>query len=251
MNGEELLEKRLFELAMRSYNTGTFCFSDFLGLSEQAVFQRVKKSIHGIKYTEFGGTEGAERIMLRFGDPDELGYEEPFPIVCIKAAPRAAKFADKLTHRDFLGALMNLGIERETLGDIPILDNIGYIFAKEKLAPFIIESLTRVKHTDLALSITENIPEGELYRTEPITVQIASERIDAVISKALGLSRDDSQALIARGLVFASGKLIESASYAPKISEIISVRGHGRLIYRGAVSTSKKGKLNVRLDIYK
>lgn len=68
--------------------------------------------------TLYGGREEAERKILRFGSEAELGYEQPFPICCIRIRPLSAKFADKLSHRDYLGALMNLGIERSTIGDI-------------------------------------------------------------------------------------------------------------------------------------
>ena len=246
----DLLKKRLVELANKSYNSDIFTFTQFLGLAEQSAFSEVLSAIRGIRYTAFGGAEGAERVIVRFGDPDTLGYEVPFPIVTLKIEPTSQKFADKLTHRDFLGAILNLGIERETLGDIVIRDNVGYLFAKEDIAPYIVDSLTRVKHTDVKLSYADEIFEGELYRTEPCQIQVSSERLDAVIAKALSLSRDDAQSLFAKHLVFVNGKCIESVSYTPKKNDVISVRGHGRMIYRGQVSLSKKGKLNVKLDKY-
>ena len=250
MTEEELLQKRFIELANRAYNSGVYTFTDFLGLAEQTAFERVKRAIHGIPYAAFGGADGAERVMIRFGDEESLGYEVPFPIVAIKAEPVSQKFADKLTHRDFLGALLNLGIERSTLGDIPIVNNVGYIFATEDIAPFILSELTRVKHTEVKLSIVDELPEGELYKTETRRVQIASERLDAIIARVYSLSREDAQALFAKKLVFTSGKLCESTSYSPKENETVSVRGHGRFIYRGFVSNSKKGKLNVEVEVY-
>ena len=250
MEDTELLQKRFIELANRSYNSGIYTFTDFLGLAEQSAFDGVKRAIHGIPYEAFGGAEGAERVMIRVGSEESLGYEVPFPIVCIKAEPVSQKFADKLTHRDFLGALLNLGIERATLGDIPILDNVGYIFASEDIAPFILSELTRVKHTEMRLSLVEALPEGELYKTERRLVQITSERLDAVIARVYSISREDAQALFAKKLVFTSGRLCESTSYTPKENETVSVRGHGRFIYRGFVSNSRKGKLNVEVDIY-
>ena len=250
MEDTELLQKRFIELANRSYNSGIYTFTDFLGLAEQSAFEGIKRTIHGIPYEAFGGAEGAERVMIRFGSEESLGYEVPFPIVCIKAEPVSQKFADKLTHRDFLGALLNLGIERSTLGDIPILDNVGYIFASEDIAPFILSELTRVKHTEIRLSLVEKLPEGELFKTERRLVQISSERLDAVIARVFSLSREDAQSLFAKKLVFTSGRQCESTSYTPKENETVSVRGHGRFIYRGFASNSKKGKLNVAVDVY-
>lgn len=250
MDDVELLKKRFIELANKSYNSGIFLFTDFLGLMEQSAFNEVKRAIAPLPYSIYGGAEGAERVMIRFGDEESLGYSVPYPIVCIKAEPVSQKFADKLTHRDFLGALLNLGIERSTLGDIPILDNVGYIFAKEDIADFIISELTRVKRTDVRLSIVDELPEGELYKTERRRVQANGERLDAVISKVFSLSREEGQSLFSKKLVFVDGRLCENTSYIPKRNERISVRGYGRMVYLGYESTSKKGKLNIEVDLY-
>ncbi len=248
---EELLYKRFIELAQKSSEHGYYVFTDFLGLSEQSVFTEAKNSYpRGTRYTMFGGTDGCERVMVRFGDPEELGYEEPFPISVIKAEPKASKFADKLSHRDFLGSLMNLGIERSCLGDIVIIDNVGYIFAKEEMTDYICESLTRIKHTDINAKTIPELPKGEFFKTETVKIQLSGERIDAAVAKAFGLSRDDAQSLFKKKLVFVCGKICENNSYAPKINDIVSVRGYGRFIYCGSIGLTKKGKLNVELKKY-
>lgn len=247
---DELLFKRFIELAEKSYSQGIFLFTDFLGLSEQAVFAEARTRLSGIKYTAFGGAPGAERVMIRFGDGDELGYTVDFPILAVKCEPVSQKFADKLTHRDFLGAILNLGIERRELGDIIIRDNVGYIFMTENIAPYVISELHRIKHTDVRLSIADELPEGELYKTERRRVQANGERLDAIVAKVFSLSREAAQSLFSKKLIFNSGRLCESTSYIPKSGEVISVRGHGRFIYVGPTSTTRKGKLNVEVDLY-
>ncbi len=251
MNEElELIKKRIQELARKADLGGYYTFTDFLGLSEQSAFKEILPKISGIKYTVFGGTDGAERIMVRFGDAESLGYETPFPIVPIKIEPLSQKFADKLTHRDFLGSILNLGIERSTLGDIVILDNIGYLFAHENVAEYITDTLSRIKHTDVKAKIADRLPAGDLYKTEPKKIQISSERLDAVIAKVYSMSRDDAQGLFKKHLVYVDGRLTESVSAQPKAGCKVSVRGHGRFIYRGFGSLSKKGKLNAICDVY-
>lgn len=246
----ELLKKRFVELGKKSFHAGIFTFTDFLGLVEQSAFSEIKRELGGIKYEMFGGAVGAERVMIRFGSNEDLGYEIPFPISIIKAEPLSQKFADKLTHRDFLGAILNLGIERDTLGDIVIIDNVGYIFAKDDMACYIADGLTKVKRTDVKTSVVTELPEGELFRTERRTVQVSGERLDAVIARVFSLSREDAQLLFKKRLVFADGREIQSTSYTPKEGEKISVRGHGRFIYIGIQSLSKKGKLNVEIHQY-
>ena len=246
----ERLKKRLLELANRSYDSGIYTFTDFLGLAEQSAFSEIKRELGRIPYSTFGGAVGCERVIVRFGSEEEMGYDIPYPISVIKAEPASPKYADKLTHRDFLGSILNLGIEREVLGDIVIIANVGYIFALESIAPYITENLIRVKHTDMHLEIVTELPEGELFKTESRTVQAVGERLDAIVAKVFSLSRDDAQSLFKKRLVFASGRQIESTSYIPKENEVISVRGHGRFIYRGFQSNTRKGKMNIKVDIY-
>jgi RNA-binding protein YlmH len=136
------------------------------------------------------------------------------------------------------------------IGDIAIFENVGYLFAEEKMAEHILTSLTEVKRTTVTVSIVEDIPTGELFRTETITVQVQSERLDAVIAKVFSLSREDAQGYFAKSLVFVNGAVTESVSHVPKAGDRISVRTKGRFIYGGPVSLSKKGKLNVDIDVY-
>ena len=246
----DLLKRRFVELAKKSYNAGIFTFTGFLGLAEQSAFSEILTEIKGIPYTAFGGAFGAERVMLRFGSIEDCGYDAPFPIATVMAEPTSKKFADKLTHRDFLGAILNLGIERRCIGDIVIIDNVGYIFADEDIAEFIVRNLSKVKHTEMRLALVTEIPEGELYRTELREVQVTSERIDAVVARVYSLSREDAKTLFTKGLVFVNGKCVKNPSYTPHDGEKISVRGKGRMIYRGVVSTSRKGKLNLRIELY-
>ena len=96
MDDKELLRKRFIELAKKSYDGGYFTFTNFLGLAEQSLFSEISKDIRGIPYTVFGGAEGAERVIVRFGSPDDLGYEEDFPIKALKISPKSEKFADRL-----------------------------------------------------------------------------------------------------------------------------------------------------------
>ncbi len=247
---QELIKKRFIELARKSYSAGIYTFTDFLGLAEQSAFSEIKRELGGIPYTAFGGADGAERVMIRFGSVDECGYDQPFPISIVMAEPLSQKYAEKLTHRDFLGAILNLGIERDTLGDIVIIDNAGYIFLHEDMASYVSDSLTKVRRTDMKATVVSKLPEGELYRTERRNIQANGERLDAVVAKVFSLSREEAQSLFKKRLIFADGMCIESRSYIPKQGEKISVRGHGRFIYLGCQSYSKKGKMNISVELY-
>ena len=245
----EIVKRHLLDLYRKAERGGYFTFSAFLGLSELSVLRECERELYG-SYSLFGGHPDCERRVARFGRVSEIGYEADFPIKMLRAEPLMQKYADRLTHRDFLGAILNLGIEREVIGDIVIIDNVGYIFVLEEMSAYIAESLTRVKHTDVRVTECMTLPAGELYRTEEKTVQVSSERLDAVIARVFHLSREDAQGYFKKRLVFVDGSLTESPSYTPRPGEVISVRGLGRLIYRGYASNTKKGKLNVLVEVY-
>ena len=127
MEREEFLLKRIRELANISYQRDIVTFSDFLNLNEQNIINSRSASIPGVVMERFGGYESAERQMIAF-HPDALAFPWEYPIDCLKAEPIAAKFSQKLTHRDYLGALLNLGVDRSVVGDILIQENTAYIF---------------------------------------------------------------------------------------------------------------------------
>lgn len=114
-------EKRFLELADRAEQRCYTTFSDFLNMEEESVLS----ALHfNISYRLYGGYDGAERCISAFGYDLE---DAEFPISIIKAEPASPKFADKLSHRDFLGSLMGLGIKKERYSAILLLQKIPAI----------------------------------------------------------------------------------------------------------------------------
>ncbi len=247
---DTLLKKRFIELADRTFRTGIPSFTPFLGLAEQDCFFRVKKNLPPVPYTLYGGTEGCERLMVRFGDDEFCGFDCPFPIVCLSARPLSQKFSDALTHRDILGAIMNLGIDRSTVGDIVLVDNIAYIFCTELVQQHIADNLTRAKHTELSVSLAEAFPTGELYKLERVKINIASERLDCVTAKFLNLSRGETVSLIEHERVFINGRVCTNAGKSLDPGDKVTVRGYGRFIFVEQTGVTKKGRLSAVIDKY-
>lgn len=247
---DQQLQRRFMELAERAYNTGRYTYTSFLNLRELDVFSRMANHLRHVSYALWGGTEGSERKLIQFGNHELCGYEESPPIACARIKPVHAKFADDLTHRDFLGAIMNLGIEREAIGDIRVIENAGYVFCLTRIAPYIIEQLTAVRHTTVACAIVPGLPEAAAQAMESVAIQVASERLDAVLAHLYKLSRADAQELFQSGRVFVNDRMQESCSYAPKAGDIVSVRGYGRFRYNGITGRTKKGKHVVTVEKY-
>jgi RNA-binding protein YlmH len=245
------LKNRFHDLAQKSFQQGIFLFTPFLGLSEQDVFRREEINLSYAGCEVFGGCPDADRVMVRFGRAADLGYEIPFPIACIHIEPLLSKFAEQLSHRDFLGALMNLGIERSTIGDIKVGEKEAYLFCQEAMAPYICENLTQVRHTHVKCSITEQMSEVAQEEPERMVIQVQSLRVDAVIAKVYHLSREKSLELFRAGRVYVDGRLCENNSRILKEGESINARGFGKCRMDSLPKETKKGKLAVTVAVYR
>ncbi|MBR6638072.1 MAG: RNA-binding protein [Lachnospiraceae bacterium] len=242
---ESILLKHFEDLSKTSFNKGFPTYSGFLTLHEQSLLSQAKLST---KYTFVGGYDYAERKMVCFYD-DFMPKYHPYSVLIVEA--QNSKFADILTHRDYLGALMNLGIERDVLGDmIKISEQSTYIICKESIADFIVDNCRTVKHTSVVCRI---IPADELAGLEivpsfeEITGSVSSFRLDCILALAFRKSRTQIGDLIKSGNVFVNSRLVENASYQLKQGETVSARGFGKFIFADEGGTSKKGKLYVTL----
>lgn len=247
---EEFLQKRMIDLASQSYRNNVYTFTGFLNPAQQDLFYRALPEIGGVEYRLFGGVEGCERQVLRFGGEESLGYEEPFPISCIEIKPLMAKFAEALSHRDFLGALMNLGVERTTLGDIFLDEKTGYVFCLKKVEEYIVENLTRIRHTTVKCTVLEEIPKAVEPRLETVNLIVSSLRLDGIIARHFHLSRSQSILLFREKKIFVNGRCMENNSGICKEGDVVSVRGYGKFIYKGCIHETKKGNLSIELEKY-
>ena len=252
MNSKEthLLINRFIELSKRSYGRRRYEFSEFLNLSEQNSLLRMKFDLSSSPYSLNGGCESAERKIAVFGNGDICGYEPVLPICWIRISPVLEKFADNLTHRDFLGSLMGLGIKREMIGDIMIQEKHAYLVCLETISPVIISDLKQVKRTTVKCEIFDAAPDVLSKLPDLSEIVVSSPRLDSMISAVYRLSRNEGQEIVTSGRVYISGRLVESSSAVPELGSIISVRGMGRFIYEGVSRETKKNRLRISVRIY-
>ncbi|MBQ9531193.1 MAG: RNA-binding protein [Eubacterium sp.] len=243
MNEKDLLEKRITELYNRAFERGYNTFSEFLNLDELSTALNLK-----LPCSVFGGYENAERCVIGFGNDI---INEDFPICCIKIEPLKQKFADKLTHRDFLGSLMNLGINRSTLGDIIINENSGYLFCLESISDYIIENLSRVKHTSVKCKKVSSLTDMIINEPETKEIIVSSIRADAIISAVYKLSRNEVSSLFNQQRVFINSKTVTKPSVFLKENDIVSVRHKGRFIFCFELRQTKKERIVVEVKIYR
>lgn len=267
MDQNSLLEGRIRDLSEKAYNSNYLTHTCFLAASELAQFHAILRkqgisskvhAVNGAPYLIFGGRADADRNVVVFL-PDYMTEEsflaeEPAQgdvIRCLHVTPLNRKFTDALTHRDYLGALMNMGIERDQIGDILCGDAEAFIFVLTDMADIIAREFTRVKHTSVRCEVVPPSACTLEPAWEELSCSVASERLDAVLAMVYRLSRTKAQELITAENVFIDGRTVTDTSYTLKPDERISVRGHGKFIFTGTGNTTKKGRVYAHVKLYK
>ncbi len=248
MNEQELCKKRLIDLSKQANRKGIVLFSDFLNLNELNIYHQCEK-LFETKTEAFGGVEFAERQIIAF-IPDALYYEWTYPIAVLEIAPSYPKFAEKLGHRDILGSLMNLGIDRGKVGDIIISDDKYYIICEESMASYFIENLDKIRHTVVKLREVSSEELTIQQKFEEKDGIITSNRLDSMMACVYKLSRSQALELLRAEKVFVNGKTMQNPSYHCKPDDIVSVRGYGRFVFVNESGETNKGRLKIRYKIY-
>lgn len=246
----DILKSRLLELAQTSYKQNRYTFSQFLAPVELIALDELARELKYMDYDVFGGHESCERQMIRFGSERMFGYEEAYPIEVLLIQPAMLKFAEHLEHRDYLGAVMNLGIERDVLGDIIVKDKEAYLFCQEHIAEYIMSNLDRIRHTTVKVTRLEGEPEALKRELRDVDVLVQSPRFDAIVASVAKLSRSEAQQLFRDKKVLLNARVCENNSMVLKENSVFSIRGYGKYIYVGCGKETRKGKVYVQLKKY-
>jgi len=239
----DFLKKQWEKTESRAVMSGRVLYGGFYSETEMGAFFQLQREGRLQSACAFGGYEGADRCMLRFGE----GEGEAWPIACVLIEPRSVKYAEAWSHRDVLGALMSLGVERDVLGDLRLVGGKCYAFCRAEMAEHIL-SLDSVRRTSVSCALIEDAkdipkPEKQLER-----VAAASERIDALTAELANLSRGKAAELIARQRVLVAGQVCLDPSRKLREGEVFSIRGIGKFRYLGVRGTSKKGRLYLEIE---
>ena len=246
--GEETA-MRLLDLAENVMKTQKFRITPFLDPYGQEIAETVRASYDGLQLDFDGGYAGAERQRAMLLHEDFAGTPGGYEIVCVTAAWNG-QFAH-LTHRDVLGALMGLGIDRGGVGDILLAGDTAKILCDTKMAHFIMEELTMIgaaRVTTALGDLADIAPREE--RTKEIRATVASLRLDAIAAAGFGISRSRAADDIAADKVKLNWQSAGSASKNIKQGDVLSMRGRGRLEVTEVRGQTKKGRISVVLHRY-
>jgi len=238
----DILLAHMEDIAQKAVKTGVAA-SKFLTPAEaQAVAERFAHNRAELSFD--GGAASAERVRAVFLNPDWGSYNRAELLTALKIECR-----EPLTHRDILGALMALGLERNTIGDI--IDHAAMFVCLPELSGYIAENLTKIGRAGVTVSeiSLDMLPE----KSEDLAIKtdtVASLRLDAVLSAAFGTSRAKAAELIASGRVNLNHQ--PCVQPAKELSEgaLLSVRGHGRAKLLEVGGTSKKGRIFLQIGLY-
>ena len=236
--------------------------SDFLTLEQHSMLTGFLRAHRSEGVFLFGGYEDAERKQVLFmpdytGVADELSAYNYFrenpdqcPMVILDVKIPAAE-KGRLSHRDYLGALMGEGIKREKTGDIIVGEKGAQIVVAAELAEYLMQNFRQAGRVSLTAKILPIFELNQLetrIKNEKFT--ISSPRIDNIVSAVFGISRKDAKEAVSRGKVFVDGVEMSKPDFFLKGGEKVVLRGKGKAVYAGEKGTTRKGKVVIEAAIY-
>ncbi|MBQ8267013.1 MAG: hypothetical protein IJZ21_01335 [Clostridia bacterium] len=239
----KLLPARIDDLKSLCEKTNLPKFIGFLTAEEAAV--AIKQFKAGDKYNLSGGYDNAERVML--GIMPDWCNEPNFPIKAISFTYREC---DVISHRDFLGALMALGITRETVGDILIEKGRAVAFVAEDVAKFVLSQIGKVGNVGVMLTEGFAEPLPNASKKQSFSVTVASNRLDCVVAALCGMSRTQSTEKIADGCVSVNSICVTKPTANISANDKVTVRQRGKFEITSCDEYSKKGRIILKYDKY-
>lgn len=247
--------EHLRDLAERAKRIDFPVFTNFMTTREFSLLKANERTLQGVRIVTWGGHEDCDHKMCGLFP---LHYDMTlgntlFPIECICIEANNHKYGKELSHRDYLGAILNLGIERSMIGDIRICNqSTAYAFCNQEFVPFLINELNMVRHTSVTCKVVESIDEIPAQEYEVIQRSIASMRLDNVVAALIGSARGKASELILQGKVIADYKECTSNSYRCKDGIIVTVRGFGKYkVHAQNEDYTRKGKQKITIYKYK
>lgn len=237
--GNETLALRFDDQVASYERTGRNILTPFLDETQQHILKKVVGNRVPLSF--FGGYDGAERKRACIGEAED------FEIVQLSA--KLSQF-DKVTHSDCMGALYNCGCRNDYFGDILVDEKIIRVFVCLSIASFVRENCTSIRRSKICFkeddSVVENIRTIEYFQKI-----VMSERLDSLVSACTNLSRAKAQSLIRGKCVKVNHVVLEETSFLCNNDSILSIRGHGRFVFKQIVKHTKSGKMVVKLGKYK
>ena len=197
-----------------------------------------------IPFTVYGGYKNATRVYIGIGDEDMCS----FPVSVLQIKSKGSKI---LTHRDYLGSLMGLGIKRECIGDIVTLkDNCAVVFVRDDIADYIIRELDKVGRETVTVCEYTGDTNNLSVKTEELSLIVTSMRADNFVSACINSSRSEAVNLITADMVFVNYIQVNKPSQNISEGDVVSIRGYGKYIVGDMQGRTKRDRMVIKVLHY-
>ena len=243
---EALLGRRMLDLdtlcPKRHCPTSTFFLTEPEQMYCETVFHLLDSHCRLL-----GGYDGAERcVAILLPEENYLLEDEEIPFVPLKI-----EYPVQVGHRDILGSILGLGVERNAVGDILVFKSDCYVFIMKDIAHYVEQNLVKVGRQNISIKEVGFdevcVPE---VKTEEINTTVASLRLDCIIAEGFRLSRETAKAAVEKQIVQLNHRIIGTPSQNVKENDVISLRGKGKIILESVSGESKKGRIWVKILRY-
>lgn len=242
MDETRLLLSRLDDLIYKSY-CGNIEGLGFLNELEVSIAHNYLKK-QRVQHCFNGGYNEATRMYLYLTEDADCSED----IIALKIIPKGDS---ELTHRDFLGSLMGLGITRECVGDILIKDKSAIIFIRRDVCDYVIQNLTSVGRTTVTVSEYAGDLNNLCHEFSEKEVLITSMRIDNFVSSVCNVSRQRSAEFISSDKVFVNYNCVDKTSKSLNEGDTVSIRGFGKFKIGEILRNTKSGRIVLSVLQYK
>jgi len=213
----------------------------FLDPGQAGLLEDICRGYGGARALLWGGYREAERRRALVLAKDNQWYEEDYKVEILQVVPLMPD--GQPGHRDYLGSLMGLGINRDKIGDIVRQEKGVAIFTAGEILTFLLQNLNKVGRHPVTVQILDRA--GFKFSAPELlekVVTAASPRLDALVGKAFNLSRADSTLLVQQGKVFQNWRQQINPSKLVIEGDVISCRGHGRFRVLRCAGMTKKAR---------
>lgn len=217
----------------------------FLDESQRKTASEYFAKLHFDNYEFFGGYDDADRVLLLVYPHEWRIWDSP--VGCVTISYRSE---ETLSHRDILGSVLSLGIQRDLIGDILIEDGRAVVFCYPHAASLILNELERVGGASVKVKEGFDDPLPVKNTFADMTINVASMRIDALVSALTGLSREKGAELIRRGFVKCDYSVVLQSDMTIDKKAVVSIRGYGKFIITEEISVTRRGRLSVKVKKY-
>ena len=246
---DKIMVSKVLEMANTSYMKDILKYTNFLDPREIMLCEEVLNKAK-IKYEEIVPFSDAEKCIIVFLPTylkkEYLDLNEIYG--CIKIGIKAQQ---KLSHKDYMGAIYNLGIARENIGDIFVIKNGAYIFCTLKVLDYFLYNVNKVGRYEVTVTKEDVTKISNLERNYSIkNIIVKSPRIDLVASELSSITRNKFTEKIENGEIFLNYKEEYYKSTNVKEGDILVIRKVGKFKINKFKGTTKKDNIKIEVKKY-